>query len=66
MTCADPSRVWNFSMGMRAMDLEVRTWYGAPGYFVLGACHHHRHHDDGETHDHHQQADDDHQYQRPG
>src|SRR5437763_3868711 len=27
------------TMGMRAMDLEVRTWYGSPGYFVLGACH---------------------------
>jgi uncharacterized RDD family membrane protein YckC len=27
------------TMGMRVMDLEVRTWYGAPGYFVLGACH---------------------------
>jgi uncharacterized RDD family membrane protein YckC len=27
------------TMGMRAMDLEVRTWYGAPGYIVLGACH---------------------------
>jgi len=27
------------TLGMRAMDLEVRTWYGAPGYFVLGACH---------------------------
>ena len=27
------------TMGMRAMDLEVRTWYGASGYFVLGACH---------------------------
>src|SRR3954467_1225634 len=27
------------TMGMRAMDLEVRTWYGAPGYFVLGARH---------------------------
>ena len=27
------------TMGMRAMDLELRTWYGAPGYFVLGACH---------------------------
>ncbi len=24
---------------MRAMDLELRTWYGAPGYFVLGAMH---------------------------
>jgi uncharacterized RDD family membrane protein YckC len=21
------------------MDLELRTWYGAPGYFVLGAMH---------------------------
>jgi uncharacterized RDD family membrane protein YckC len=21
------------------MDLEMRTWYGAPGYFVLGAVH---------------------------
>jgi uncharacterized RDD family membrane protein YckC len=21
------------------MDLELRTWYGAPGYFVLGAAH---------------------------
>ncbi len=27
------------TMGMRAMDLELRTWYGASGYFVLGACH---------------------------
>ena len=27
------------TMGMRVMDLEVRTWYGAPGYFVLGATH---------------------------
>jgi uncharacterized RDD family membrane protein YckC len=25
--------------GMRVMDLELRTWYGAPGYFVLGAMH---------------------------
>jgi uncharacterized RDD family membrane protein YckC len=25
------------TIGMRAMDLELRTWYGAPGYFVLGA-----------------------------
>ena len=24
---------------MRAMDLEMRTWYGAPAYFVLGAVH---------------------------
>ena len=27
------------SIGMRVMDLEMRTWYGAPGYFVLGAAH---------------------------
>jgi uncharacterized RDD family membrane protein YckC len=27
------------TMGMRVMDLEMRTWYGAPGYFVLGAMH---------------------------
>jgi uncharacterized RDD family membrane protein YckC len=26
------------TLGMRVMDLELRTWYGAPGYFVLGAC----------------------------
>ena len=24
---------------MRMMDLELRTWYGARGYFVLGATH---------------------------
>ena len=24
---------------MRVMDLELRTWYGTPGYFVLGAMH---------------------------
>ncbi|HVV41545.1 MAG TPA: RDD family protein [Nitrobacter sp.] len=27
------------TIGMRIMDLEMRTWYGAPGYFVLGAAH---------------------------
>jgi uncharacterized RDD family membrane protein YckC len=27
------------TIGMRVMDLEMRTWYGAPGYFVLGAVH---------------------------
>jgi len=27
------------TVGMRVMDLELRTWYGAPGYFVLGATH---------------------------
>ena len=25
--------------GMRVMDLEMRTWYGAPAYFMLGAVH---------------------------
>jgi uncharacterized RDD family membrane protein YckC len=27
------------TLGMRVMDLEMRTWYGAPAYFVLGAMH---------------------------
>jgi uncharacterized RDD family membrane protein YckC len=27
------------TLGMRMMDLEMRTWYGAPCYFVLGAVH---------------------------
>ncbi|CAL78180.1 conserved hypothetical protein; putative membrane protein [Bradyrhizobium sp. ORS 278] len=27
------------TIGMRMMDLQLRTWYGAPGYFVLGAVH---------------------------
>ena len=27
------------TMGMRVMDLQLRTWYGAPSYFVLGAMH---------------------------
>jgi uncharacterized RDD family membrane protein YckC len=27
------------TLGMRVMDLELRTWYGAPSYFVLGAMH---------------------------
>ena len=27
------------TLGMRLMDLELRTWYGAPGYFLLGAMH---------------------------
>jgi len=25
------------TIGMRVMDLELRTWSGAPGYFLLGA-----------------------------
>lgn len=27
------------TIGMRVMDLEMHTWYGAPAYFVLGAVH---------------------------
>jgi uncharacterized RDD family membrane protein YckC len=27
------------TIGMRMMDIELRTWYGAPSYFVLGATH---------------------------
>jgi uncharacterized RDD family membrane protein YckC len=27
------------TIGMRIMDLEMRTWYGSPSYFVLGAVH---------------------------
>ena len=27
------------TVGMRVMDIEMRTWYGAPCYFVLGAVH---------------------------
>ena len=27
------------TVGMRVMDLEMRTWYGSPCYFVLGAVH---------------------------
>ena len=27
------------TIGMRVLDLELRTWYGAPGYFLLGAMH---------------------------
>ncbi len=27
------------TIGMRAMGLEMRTWSGEPGYFVLGAMH---------------------------
>ena len=30
---------YSATMGMRVMDLELRTWYGEPGYFVLGAMH---------------------------
>jgi uncharacterized RDD family membrane protein YckC len=27
------------TIGMRTMDIEMRTWYGSPAYFVLGAVH---------------------------
>ena len=27
------------TIGMRMVDLEMRTWYGSPAYFVLGAVH---------------------------
>jgi uncharacterized RDD family membrane protein YckC len=27
------------TIGMRAMDIEMRTWYGSPAYFVLGTVH---------------------------
>ncbi|MDI4662791.1 RDD family protein [Xanthobacter autotrophicus] len=27
------------TLGMRLMDIEVRTWYGAPCYALLGAVH---------------------------
>jgi uncharacterized RDD family membrane protein YckC len=30
---------YSATLGMRVLDLELRTWYGAPGYFVLGAVH---------------------------
>jgi uncharacterized RDD family membrane protein YckC len=27
------------TIGMRVMDIEMRTWYGGPMYFLLGAVH---------------------------
>ncbi|HXW49832.1 MAG TPA: RDD family protein [Xanthobacteraceae bacterium] len=36
MTLGSPASA---TIGMRAMEIEVRTWYGAPIYFVLGAVH---------------------------
>ena len=36
LTLGSPSSA---TIGMRVMDLEMRTWYGAPAYFVLGAVH---------------------------
>jgi len=31
--------VHSATLGMRVMDLQMRTWTGAPSYFVLGAAH---------------------------
>jgi uncharacterized RDD family membrane protein YckC len=36
MTLGSPASA---TIGMRMMDLEMRTWYGAPCYFLLGAVH---------------------------
>ncbi len=36
LTLAGPESA---TIGMRAVDLEMRTWYGARAYFVLGAVH---------------------------
>jgi uncharacterized RDD family membrane protein YckC len=36
LTVGSPSSA---TIGMRVMDLQMRTWYGAPAYFVLGAVH---------------------------
>lgn len=30
---------YSATIGMRLMDIEMRTWYGAPTYFLLGAVH---------------------------
>src|SRR5271168_3906385 len=36
MTLGGPASA---TVGMRAMEIEMRTWYGAPSYFLLGAVH---------------------------
>jgi uncharacterized RDD family membrane protein YckC len=36
MTLGGPNSA---TVGMRVMDLQMRTWYGAPAYFLLGAVH---------------------------
>jgi uncharacterized RDD family membrane protein YckC len=36
MTFGSPASA---TIGMRVVDLEMRTWYGPPCYFVLGAVH---------------------------
>lgn len=30
---------YSATVGMRVMDIQMRTWYGAPCYFLLGAVH---------------------------
>ncbi len=36
MTLGSPASA---TIGMRVMEIEMRTWYGSPAYFVLGAVH---------------------------
>jgi len=36
LTLGSPSSA---TIGMRALEIEMRTWYGAPCYFLLGAIH---------------------------
>jgi uncharacterized RDD family membrane protein YckC len=36
MTLGSPASA---TIGMRVMEIEIRTWYGAPSYVVLGALH---------------------------
>jgi uncharacterized RDD family membrane protein YckC len=36
MTLGGPASA---TIGMRVMEIEMRTWYGAPAYFMLGAVH---------------------------
>ena len=36
MTLGGPASA---TIGMRAMEIEMRTWYGAPAYFLLCAVH---------------------------
>ena len=36
MTFGSPASA---TIGMRMVDLEMRTWYGGPTYFLLGAVH---------------------------
>jgi uncharacterized RDD family membrane protein YckC len=36
MTFGSPASA---TVGMRVVDIEMRTWYGTPSYFVLGAVH---------------------------